>query len=165
MAWRKFGERSILRETYQQFNISSNDTVAIRFVLGLPPKQDLGVLQFLHWEQERFQDLQILNMHENMNDGKTYEYFVELARWYPTQDPLERPWDFAMKADDDTLLILPNLLERMRKLPRNDLYMVCTVSISLMYRDGEQGSGIWVRDTLFPGISFYGLKRIGWKSS
>jgi len=114
----------LLRETYKHFNISSKDTVAIRFVLGLPPKEDVGVLHFLHWEQERFQDLHILNMHENMNDGKTYEYFAELARWYPTQDPLERPWDFAMKADDDTLLILPNLLERMRDLPRDDLYMV-----------------------------------------
>jgi hypothetical protein len=123
-AWWKFGERMLLRETYKHFNISSKDTVAIRFVLGLPPKEDVGVLHFLHWEQERFQDLHILNMHENMNDGKTYEYFAELARWYPTQDPLERPWDFAMKADDDTLLILPNLLERMRDLPRDDLYMV-----------------------------------------
>lgn len=114
----------ILRETYQHFNISSNDTCTIRFVLGLPPKKDVGVLQFLNWEQDRYKDLHIINMHENMNDGKTYEYFAELATWYPTQEPLERPWDFAMKADDDTLLILPNLLTRMRHLPRNDLYMV-----------------------------------------
>jgi len=114
----------LLRETYQHFNISSNDTVSIRFVLGFPPKEDLGILHFLQWEQERFEDLQMLDMDENMNNGKSYEYFADLARSFPTDDPLERPWDYAMKADDDTLLNLPLLLERMRPLPRNDLYMV-----------------------------------------
>ena len=120
----KFGERMLLRETYQHFNISSNDTVSIRFVLGLPPKDDPGILHFLHWEQERFEDLQILNMSENMNDGKSYEYFADLARSFPSGDPLERPWDYALKADDDTLLNLPRLVDRLRPLPRNDLYMV-----------------------------------------
>jgi hypothetical protein len=72
-AWWKFGERMLLRETYQHFNISSNDTVSIRFVLGLPPKEDPGILHFLQWEQERFEDLQILNMHKNMNSGKSYK--------------------------------------------------------------------------------------------
>jgi hypothetical protein len=63
-------------------------------------------------------------MSENMNSGKSYEYFVDLAKSFPTEDPLERPWDYAMKADDDTLLNLPQLLTRLRPLPRKDLYMV-----------------------------------------
>lgn len=137
----------LLRETYRHFNISSNDTVSIRFVLGLPPKEDPGILHFLHWEQERFQDLQILSISENMNNGKSYEYFADLARSFPTLDPLERPWDYAMKADDDTLLILPQLLERLRPLPRTDLYMVpprvTVLTLGTRDRNLAYGCGIY----------------------
>jgi hypothetical protein len=60
-----------------------------------------------------------------MNDGKSYEYFADLARLFPSNDPKERPWDFAMKADDDTLINIPQLLERLRpQESRKDLYMV-----------------------------------------
>jgi hypothetical protein len=60
-----------------------------------------------------------------MNDGKSYEYFADLAGMYPYNDPSERPWDYAMKADDDTLINIPQLLERLRpQSMRKDLYMV-----------------------------------------
>lgn len=64
-------------------------------------------------------------MTENMNDGKSYEYFAELGRMFPSNDPSDRPWDYAMKADDDTLINIPQLLERLRpQSTRKDLYMV-----------------------------------------
>ena len=115
----------MLRETYQHFNVSDQDIVDIRFVVGQPAKEDKGLRSFLKWEQDRYEDLQILNMHENMNDGKSYEYFASLARMFPSNDPLKRPYDYAMKADDDTLLNLPQLLERLRPLvPREETYIV-----------------------------------------
>ena len=115
----------MLRETYKHFNVSDKDVVDIRFVVGLPPKDDVGLHYFLKWEQERYGDLQVLNISENMNEGKSYEYFASLARMFPSDDPLERPYDYAMKADDDTLLNLPQLVERLRPLvPREETYMV-----------------------------------------
>jgi len=61
----------------------------------------------------------MIDMDENMNDGKSYEYFASLGEMYPDSVPREqRPWDYAMKVDDDTFLHIPKLLERMRPLPR-----------------------------------------------
>jgi hypothetical protein len=115
----------LLRETYKHFNVSKTDVVDIRFVVGLPTEDNVGLLYFLKWEQDRYDDLQILNMSENMNEGKSYEYFASLARKFPSDDPNQRPYDYAMKADDDTLLNLPKLVERLRPLvPREETYMV-----------------------------------------
>lgn len=97
----------------------------IRFVVGLPRDDENGMTDLLEWEQERFGDLQILDQKENMNEGKTFEYFSSLARMYPTDDPAKRPWDYAMKADDDTFVNIPLLLERLRPMtPREETYMV-----------------------------------------
>jgi Galactosyltransferase len=124
-AWWNFEARLVLRETYQHFNIPKGDRVAIRFVIGLPPTSDPGTLRILKWEQERFKDIQMLNQSENMNEGKSFEYFADLARKYPFDDPSKRPYDYAMKADDDSLINIPQLLERLRPLtPRRELYMV-----------------------------------------
>ena len=123
----------ILRETYKHFRIPEDDVVTIAFVIGMPPQDYPGMEMFLEWEAERYNDLQILNQTENMNEGKTMEYFSSLARAFPSNNPAERPWDYAMKADDDTLIIIPNLLERLRPMiPRRDTYMVLRLSSVLM---------------------------------
>lgn len=60
-----------------------------------------------------------------MNNGKSYEYFADLAKMYPSEDPMNRPWDYAMKADDDTLINIPQLVERLRYMRRRlDTYIV-----------------------------------------
>jgi hypothetical protein len=57
--------------------------------------------------------------------GKSCDYFADLARMFPSDDPSKRPWDYAMKADDDTLVNIPQLLERSRPMtPREETYMV-----------------------------------------
>lgn len=123
-AWYNFEARAILREAYSRFSIPNTDVVTIRFVVGLP-NPDPGMMRILQWEQERFHDIQILDQFENMNEGKTFEYFSDLARMYPSDDSSKRPWDYAMKADDDTFINLPNLVERLRFLtPRHDSYIV-----------------------------------------
>jgi hypothetical protein len=124
-AWWNFASRLILREAYTHFQIPENDVVTIRFVVGLPEASDPGVLRILLWERDRFQDLQILNVTENMNNGKSYEYFADLASNFPSHDPTRRPWDYAMKLDDDSLVNIPRLLDRLRPMvPREELYMV-----------------------------------------
>ena len=128
--------------------------VTVRFVVGLPDASDPGVLRILLWERDRFQDLQILNVTENMNEGKSYEYFADLARNFPADDPTRRPWDYAMKADDDSLINIPELLERLRPMvPREELYMVrCLWGSRLIYRGEGIPIGIWAPATLSRGI-------------
>jgi hypothetical protein len=106
--------------------------------------------RFLQWENERFGDLQFLNQTENMNNGKSYEYFADLGRTWPSDDPMERPWDYAMKADDDSLINLPQLLERLRPMtPRLDTYVVSPLQVNNS-RIGPRaqflayGSGIYI---------------------
>lgn len=80
----------------------------------------------LQWEQERFGDIHMIEMEENMNDGKSFEYFASLADMYPADLPAaNRPWDYAMKLDDDSFLNIPQLLEKLRPLvPREQTWLV-----------------------------------------
>ena len=144
----------LLRETYKHFSVTNKDVVDIRFVLWLPPKEDLGLHDSLKWEQDRYEDLQILNISENMNEGKSYEYFASLVKIFPSDNPRERLYDYAMKADDDTLLNLPQLIERLRPLvPREETYMVLSSQEMTDYRVEEQGIGIWGLAIFCHGIS------------
>lgn len=80
----------------------------------------------MKWEQESFGDMHMIEMEENMDDGKSYEYFTSLANMYPEDIAEEdRPWDYAMKVDDDSFLNIPNLLEKLRPLtPRQNTWFV-----------------------------------------
>lgn len=82
-----------------------------------------------------FDDILILNCpHENMDNGKTYRFFSALARIFKdsystTVTPgggigKQRlpPYDYVLKADDDTYLRLPSLAASLLPLPREDLY-------------------------------------------
>ena len=81
---------------------------------------------FLKWEAEAFGDIHIVDMEENMDDGKSYEYFASLGNMYPAGvGQRERLWDYAMKLDDDSFLNIPNLLEKLRPIvPRRTTWFV-----------------------------------------
>ena len=137
-AWWNFESRSILREAYKHFEIDRNDVVTVAFVIGLPGANETGVMDLLQWEKERFGDMQILNVPENMNGGKSFEYFSSLARMYPTDEQNQRPWDYAMKADDDAFINIPRLLEKLRPMtPREGTYMVYSTNC---YPSNEAGT-------------------------
>ena len=103
----------------------------------------------LRWEQETYGDLHMIEMEENMNEGKSYEYFASLAQSYPSNLSIERPWDYAMKLDDDSFLNIPNLLEKLRPMiPRTETWLVRTCVSKLTY----QGRGIVEEHYMFgPG--------------
>jgi hypothetical protein len=83
----------------------------------------------LEWENETFGDIHMIDMEENMDDGKSYEYFASLAAMYPSSVLREnRPWDYAMKIDDDAFLHIPNLLEKLRPMTRNNTWFVLPLS-------------------------------------
>lgn len=92
----------------------------------------------------------MIDMYENMNDGKSYEYFDSLSKMYPDTVPRDqRPWDYAMKVDDDSFLHIPKLLEKMRSLPRTGCWFVLPPSaIILTAGTGEQESLLHVRSRI-----------------
>ncbi|KAJ1688428.1 hypothetical protein LUZ63_019818 [Rhynchospora breviuscula] len=72
---------------------------------------------FIALEILRYDDIIILNCTENMNDGKTYTFLSSLPALYGDQ-----AYDFVMKADDDSYIILDKLVESLRDKPREDMY-------------------------------------------
>ena len=67
----------------------------------------------------------MIDMEENMNEGKSYEYFASMANMFPQNIPrFERKWDYVMKVDDDTFLHLPNLVEKLRPMKREKIWFV-----------------------------------------
>lgn len=128
-AWYNFDRRLILREIYRRFTRSLNpvDKVDIRFILGRPSLTRTPADRIIELEQETYNDLLILDVLENMNEGKSYEYFAALGKMQPdTLGEMERSYDYAMKLDDDSFLHLPNLLEKLRPLiPRKNTWFVC----------------------------------------
>jgi len=125
-AWWKFSERLIWRETYKRFPLPphSTDTVTVQFVLGKPRELERNMSLILEWEQETHGDILMIDMEENMNEGKSFEYFASLANMYPSNvSQSQRPWDYAMKLDDDSFLNIPNLLEKLRPMiPREQTW-------------------------------------------
>jgi hypothetical protein len=86
----------------------------------------------LKWENDTFGDIHVIDMEENMNEGKSYEYFASMAAMFPGNvSKQERPWDYVMKVDDDTFLHLPNLVEKLRPMKREKTWFVCPLPSSI----------------------------------
>jgi len=67
----------------------------------------------------------MIDMVENMNDGKSFEYFASMAQMFPGNVSREqRKWDYVMKVDDDSFLHLPHLVEKLRPLKREKVWFV-----------------------------------------
>ncbi len=150
--------RSLIRHTYAAHTLplSPHDgtpmaNVQVKFILGRPRGK---YARSVRLEQEMYNDIVILDTDENMNKGKTLEYF----RWAAANatvpvvvaDPLDSEseendadatprvdpdsvarnvrWkmaDYVVKADDDAFIVLSELERHLRLQPRNKLYWGC----------------------------------------
>ncbi|URE47858.1 Galactosyltransferase [Musa troglodytarum] len=117
-----YERRSLVRRAYllQQPRLVGKALVDVRFVLCNLTKEEQRVLVAM--EIMLYGDIMILNCTENVNDGKTYNYFSSLPRTLGGADD-RRPYDYVIKTDDDTYYRLGNLAETLRTLPREDLYL------------------------------------------
>jgi len=88
--------------------------VVMKFILGRNPDQRLQTLA--EREAEVHGDMVFLSIEENMNDGKTYEYF----KWASKMKAGDQP-RFVMKTDSDTFLVLPNVLHTLSYVSCSDL--------------------------------------------
>ncbi|CAG8796637.1 23855_t:CDS:2, partial [Racocetra persica] len=91
------------------------------FILGLPTDENKDKLEK---ESKMYGDIVILNITENMNDGKTFEYFSWFAK--------HRKDNYMLKMDDDTFLHLIHYYRDLQDLPRERAYY----GNALGYKDG-----------------------------
>lgn len=95
--------------------------VDVKFVFCNLTKEDQKVLVAL--EIMRYDDIIILDCHENMNKGKTYTYFSSLPQMLLNESNVPYPpYHYVMKGDDDAYFRLQSLADSLMPLPRQDLY-------------------------------------------
>ncbi|TPX35294.1 hypothetical protein SmJEL517_g02356 [Synchytrium microbalum] len=99
----KFGRRQLIRSTYLQHRTSRTDVI---FVIGKPKNDVMGT--YVALENQLFSDILVLNIPENMNEGKTYEYFAAVGREFGDDEYL-----YVAKTDDDSFILLPRLEHRL----------------------------------------------------
>ncbi|PIN06573.1 Galactosyltransferase [Handroanthus impetiginosus] len=153
----KYDRRHFLRLVYGTQS-SSIAKIDVKFVLGNLTKLEQRV--FIGLEIMRFNDIIILDCHENMNSGKTYTYFSTLPRILSTR------YDYVMKADDDVFLRLNPLALSLHPLPRQDLYYGFVIPCPSMNPFVHYMSGMgfvlswdlveWISTSLIPANNTFG---------
>ena len=101
--------RSLLRSIYK----NSSGNFDIYFVIAKPT--DEIITDVLNSEQNFNHDLILLDINENMDEGKTYHFFKYVAS-LPTR------YKFYLKADQDAYLHLHNINKRLSSLPESNVY-------------------------------------------
>lgn len=100
--------RALIRETYLQHR---PEDIMYKFIVGKELSSELIT------EMNEYNDIIPLNMEENMNDGKTYEYFKLMSDIFDKNQV-----DFILKADDDAYLHLERILYDLERTSRNMSY-------------------------------------------
>ncbi|MQM12461.1 hypothetical protein Taro_045382 [Colocasia esculenta] len=94
--------------------------IDVKFVLCNLTREEQRMLIAL--EIMRYDDIMILQCWENVNSGKTYTFFSSLPAMFNGTNDGDKPYDFVMKTDDDTYFRFPELVESLRRQPREDVY-------------------------------------------
>ncbi|GAA5805494.1 hypothetical protein EDC94DRAFT_603562 [Helicostylum pulchrum] len=106
----KFMRRKMIRETYLQHKPSNLD---YKFIIAAPAPNEI-----LLNEMGLYNDIMVLDMpQENMNKGKTFEFFRSVAERQEYRD-----LDFVLKADDDAYLRLDRIKYDLAHTVRNMTY-------------------------------------------
>ncbi|KAF8730176.1 hypothetical protein HU200_017148 [Digitaria exilis] len=123
-----YERRHLLRMVYG-LQLASGDLPAhvdVRFVFCRLYKDDQRVLVPL--EILAHGDVIVLDgCEENLNGGKTYTFLKAVAELYA-----DEPYDYVMKADDDILFRLPQLVASLDGMPREDMYYGATIPCTSM---------------------------------
>ncbi|XP_051196117.1 beta-1,3-galactosyltransferase pvg3-like [Lolium perenne] len=123
-----YERRHLLRMVYG-LQLASPDLAAqidVRFVFCRLYKDDQRVL--IPLEILTHGDIIVLDAcEENLNGGKTHTFFTAAASLYA-----DAPYDYVMKADDDIMFRLPELVASLGAMPRQDMYYGATIPCGSM---------------------------------
>ncbi|XP_047080099.1 beta-1,3-galactosyltransferase pvg3-like [Lolium rigidum] len=123
-----YERRHLLRMVYG-LQLASPDLAAhidVRFVFCRLYKDDQRVL--IPLEILAHGDIIVLDAcEENLNGGKTHTFFTAAASLYA-----DAPYDYVMKADDDIMFRLPELVASLGAMPRQDMYYGATIPCGSM---------------------------------
>ncbi|XP_062220940.1 uncharacterized protein LOC133920343 [Phragmites australis] len=128
-----YERRALLRLAYSLQPPPARAVIDVRFVFCNLDKEEDRVLVAL--EIIAHDDILVLNCTENMDGGKTYEYFSTIPRLFA-----DEPYDYVGKTDDDTYYRLAALADTLRNKPRHDLYhgflTPCHQNLAWQYMSG-----------------------------
>lgn len=114
-----YERRALLRLAYKLQPPPTRAVIDVRFVLcNITTEEDATLVAL---EIIAHDDILVLNCTENMNDGKTLEFFSAVPRLFGGADD-EPAYDYVGKADDDTYYRLAALADTLRGKSRRDAY-------------------------------------------
>ncbi|PRP80396.1 hypothetical protein PROFUN_11942 [Planoprotostelium fungivorum] len=108
----RWHKRALIRSTYASV---SNPHTDVKFVIGLPSEADKPLIEV---ENRTHGDIFVLPIQENMNNGKTLQYFQSARENYGPTGKSEVRYDWIMKCDEDSWVALNNLTRWIRSLPK-----------------------------------------------
>ncbi|KAL7418040.1 hypothetical protein BDY24DRAFT_335088 [Mrakia frigida] len=111
------------------------ELVEFKFIFGRPATLELA--RMLSKEQEEFGDIVIVGCEENIDTGKTHAYFEWVADTRVGENP-----QFVMKADDDTFLVMPNVIRAFQELDcSKNIYWGTTAGATYYFPTYMRGLG------------------------
>jgi hypothetical protein len=149
-----YERRHLIRTTYARHTRPMDPVtglpgtnVQLKFIVGRPRTRHARRVAL---EMELYNDVVVLDIKENMNNGKTYAYFKWAAEnatvpiyYRQRSDDSDSPAavafkraDYVVKADDDSFLVLDEIERHLRITPREKTYWGCAVVRKLPVRDG-----------------------------
>lgn len=134
-----YERRHIIRSTYMRQS-SPGPNVQVKFILGRPRSNHARRIAL---EMETYNDIVVLDSKENMNKGKTYQFF----QWAAENATVPVYWqdgqqfgvgfqqaDYVAKADDDAFIVLSELERHLRVAPREMTYWGCKSPVASLLR-------------------------------
>ncbi|KQK04710.1 uncharacterized protein LOC100838462 [Brachypodium distachyon] len=127
-----YERRALLRLAYKLQPPPSGAAIDVRFVFCNVTNEEDAVLVAM--EIIVYDDILVLNCTENMNDGKTYDFFSAVPRLFADQVP---SYDYVGKVDDDIYYRVGHLADTLRGKPRQDMYHGFLLPCDVERKPGE----------------------------
>jgi len=103
--------RAAIRNSFKRWPNETLRHVSVYFVFGQPWTSEEA--RQIDEEKLQFGDILMTPSRENMNKGKTFEFFAVASELHP-------PHVHYLKSDDDTFIVLPNLMAKFSTFSRRD---------------------------------------------
>ncbi|KAJ3020293.1 UNVERIFIED_CONTAM: hypothetical protein HDU68_010248 [Siphonaria sp. JEL0065] len=98
-------QRNLIRYIYNKVQKSQSMDIDVRFIVGVPSAPE--GMKMLLFEQEIYKDLIVVDVGENMDDGKSFHYFKQIEGMM--KEGMIPVYEFVGKCDSDTYINLRGL--------------------------------------------------------